>query len=236
MYTYRIAGIFRGVIFSWFSWSRGEPRNICTRKSANRVTYRVRAPKTTKFFPRNSQNYDFHENITPRKIPAIWYSITTIPYLNLHSSKGKGLVHQTTESAVDLLEWYMASVGWVQSLNEVVEMSVQHTDLHVLYFSTCTCTKGPEGVYRLQCMSWGLRGCPSYELQYYQLGHTAHDDRASTHSDYASWLNEVVGISRATHGHRKLIMTEGMQLRQYSKFVQSIMFCSEQQKISTKLL
>ena len=70
---YRIAGIFRGVIFSWFSWSRGEPRNICTRKSANRVAYRVRAPKTTKFFPRNSQNYDFHENITPRKIPAIRY-------------------------------------------------------------------------------------------------------------------------------------------------------------------
>ena len=28
---------------------------------------------TTKFFPRNSQNYDFHENITPRKIPAIRY-------------------------------------------------------------------------------------------------------------------------------------------------------------------
>ena len=72
-YTYRIAGIFRGVIFSWFSWSRGEPRNICTRKSANRVAYRVRAPKTTKFFPQNSQNYDFHENITPRKIPAIRY-------------------------------------------------------------------------------------------------------------------------------------------------------------------
>ena len=66
---YRIAGIFRGVIFSWFSWSRGEPRNICTRKSANRV----RAPKTTKFFPRNSQNYDFHENITTRKIPTIRY-------------------------------------------------------------------------------------------------------------------------------------------------------------------
>ena len=73
--NYRIAGIFRGVIFSWFSWSRGEPRNICTRKSANRVAYRVRAPKTTKFFPRNSQNYDFHENITPRKIPAIRYTL-----------------------------------------------------------------------------------------------------------------------------------------------------------------
>ena len=72
-YNYRIAGIFRGVIFSWFSWSRGEPRNICTRKSANRVAYRVRAPKTTKFFSRNSQNYKFHENITPRKIPAIRY-------------------------------------------------------------------------------------------------------------------------------------------------------------------
>ena len=28
---------------------------------------------TTKFFPRNSQNYDFHENITPRKIPTIRY-------------------------------------------------------------------------------------------------------------------------------------------------------------------
>ena len=28
-------------------------------------------------------------------------------------------------------------------------MSVQHTDLHVLYFNTCTCTKGPEGAYRL---------------------------------------------------------------------------------------
>ena len=65
-------------------------------------------------------------------------------------------------------------------------MSVQHTDLHVLYFNTCTCTKGPEGAYRLQCMSWGLRVCPSHELQYYQLGHAAHDDRASTHSDYAS--------------------------------------------------
>ena len=30
---YRIAGIFRGVIFSWFSWSRGEPRNIYPRKT-----------------------------------------------------------------------------------------------------------------------------------------------------------------------------------------------------------
>ena len=31
-------------------------------------TKTVRAPKN---FPRNSQKYDFHENITPRKIPAI---------------------------------------------------------------------------------------------------------------------------------------------------------------------
>ena len=62
-------------------------------------------------------------------------------------------------------------------------MSVQHTDLHVLYFNICTCTKGPEGAYRLQCTSWGLRVCSSHE---HQLGHTAHDDRASTHSDYAS--------------------------------------------------
>ena len=80
--NYRIAGIFRGVIFSWFSWSRGEPRNICTRKSANRVAYRVHAPKTTKFFPQNSQNYDFHENITPRKIPTIRYDTADLyPHL-----------------------------------------------------------------------------------------------------------------------------------------------------------
>ena len=31
---YRIAGTFRGVIFSWFSWSRGEPQNIYPRKTA----------------------------------------------------------------------------------------------------------------------------------------------------------------------------------------------------------
>ena len=40
---------------------------------------RVRAPKTTKFFPQNRQNYDFHENITPRKIPAIRYISFPIP-------------------------------------------------------------------------------------------------------------------------------------------------------------
>ena len=37
------------------------------------------ARATTKFFPRNSQNYDFHENITPRKIPAIRYIYITTP-------------------------------------------------------------------------------------------------------------------------------------------------------------
>ena len=70
---YRIAGIFRGVIFSWFSWSRGEPRNIYPRKTVRAPKIGVANHATTKFFPRNSQNYDFHENITPRKIPAIRY-------------------------------------------------------------------------------------------------------------------------------------------------------------------
>ena len=74
-------------LFRYFKREKGnlpDPHGPLARLSANRVAYRVRAPKmgvvltqtaraTTKFFPRNSQNYDFHENITPRKIPAIRY-------------------------------------------------------------------------------------------------------------------------------------------------------------------
>ena len=43
--------------------------SIASTKMGVVLTQTARA--TTKFFPRNSQNYDFHENITPRKIPAI---------------------------------------------------------------------------------------------------------------------------------------------------------------------
>ena len=44
---------------------------VCAPKMGVVLTQTARA--TTKFFPQNSQNYDFHENITPRKIPAIRY-------------------------------------------------------------------------------------------------------------------------------------------------------------------
>ena len=72
-------------------------------------TKRVFAPKmgvvltqtaraTTKFFPRNSLNYDFHENITPRKIPAIRYiyiytkretTNVSIVYTQINNTSGK---------------------------------------------------------------------------------------------------------------------------------------------------
>ena len=80
-----VVGIFRWVIFSWFSWSRGKPQNEKPRVKARATRVQRRAcaqngcgfsanRATTKFSPRNSQNYDFHENITPQKIPAIRYT------------------------------------------------------------------------------------------------------------------------------------------------------------------
>ena len=87
-HTYRIVGIFWGLIFSWFSWSRGN-HEIFTHKKPQVKMKATRIPRVVlrahaqngcgfnashmimKFFPRNSQNYDFHENITPQKITAI---------------------------------------------------------------------------------------------------------------------------------------------------------------------
>ena len=71
---YIYSGYFsRGYIFVVFVVERRTTKYLHTKKRKPRRVAYVRAPKTTKFFPRNSQNYDFHENITPRKIPAIRY-------------------------------------------------------------------------------------------------------------------------------------------------------------------
>ena len=43
--NYRIAGIFRGVIFSWFSWSRGEPRLLFTHEKPRVKTRAMRVPR-----------------------------------------------------------------------------------------------------------------------------------------------------------------------------------------------
>ena len=73
------SGYFSGGNIIVVSWSRGEPRLYLPTKNreSKREPRAYRACgfnancATTKFFPRNSQNYDFHENITPRKIPAM---------------------------------------------------------------------------------------------------------------------------------------------------------------------
>ena len=70
--------------------------------------------------------------------------------------------------------------------NRIYASTILHEHTLACSMYICMISEVSFRVYRLQCMSWGLRVCPSHELQYYQLGHTAHDDRASTHSDYAS--------------------------------------------------
>ena len=76
-YEYRIAGIFRGVIFSWFSWSRGEPRNICTRKSANRVA----RPKPRNFFHEIAKITTFMKILPLEKYPLYGISMDSCGYM-----------------------------------------------------------------------------------------------------------------------------------------------------------
>ena len=63
----------RGNIFVVFVVERRTTKYLHMKKTRCGVVLTQTARATTKFFPRNSQNYDFHENITPRKIPAIRY-------------------------------------------------------------------------------------------------------------------------------------------------------------------
>ena len=71
-----------GNIFLVFVVERRTTKYLPTKNTAcARPKYEANRA-TTKFFPRNSQNYDFHENITPRKIPAIRYLQETITSLH----------------------------------------------------------------------------------------------------------------------------------------------------------
>ena len=75
--AYRIAGIFGGVIFLWFLWSRGEPRNIYPRKTASQnkshgCTACSTACMLTKwvwFFPQSGQIMTFTKIIPLQKYP-----------------------------------------------------------------------------------------------------------------------------------------------------------------------
>ena len=65
-------------------------KRVCAPKMGVVLTQTARA--TTKFFPRNSQNYDFHENITPRKIPAISGTTTWFKFrVHLHTARFVGV-------------------------------------------------------------------------------------------------------------------------------------------------
>ena len=71
-YDIPYSGYFsRGNIFVVFVVERRTTKYLHAKKNASHVVLMQTARATAKFFPRNSQNYDFHENITPRKIPAI---------------------------------------------------------------------------------------------------------------------------------------------------------------------
>ena len=71
---YCIAGNFRGAIFSWISWFEA-----CARKFYSRIPEQSPFMKqcadtaTTKILPRNHSFAEKHENIAPRKLPAIRY-------------------------------------------------------------------------------------------------------------------------------------------------------------------
>ena len=67
---YRIAGIFRGVIFSWFSWSRGEPRNIYPRKTPRtRAQNRRQTARPRNFFHEIAKITTFTKILPLEKYP-----------------------------------------------------------------------------------------------------------------------------------------------------------------------
>ena len=47
-------------------WFERKPRRVPRARAQNGCGFNA---NRAKYFPRNSQNYDFHENTTPRKIP-----------------------------------------------------------------------------------------------------------------------------------------------------------------------
>ena len=67
----RIAGNFRGAIFSWISWLEACARKFYPRILEPRLFMKHAQTATTKILPRNHSFAEKHENIAPRKLPAI---------------------------------------------------------------------------------------------------------------------------------------------------------------------
>ena len=89
---YRIAGIFRGVIFSWFSWSRGEPRNVYPRTTPRaRAQNRRQTARPRNFFHEIAKITTFTKILPLEKYPLYGIHVFLAKAPGFRSSSKTGL-------------------------------------------------------------------------------------------------------------------------------------------------
>ncbi len=77
-YVYRIAGNFRGVKYSLFSWAGWPPRNFIVGVAYLNVGMPCSHETKRNFYSRKLPFLELNEFFTPRNVPAIRYMWTTL--------------------------------------------------------------------------------------------------------------------------------------------------------------